>query len=42
MSEWWANLVLHLYGNHAMWIGQIRPIRAIMIRVTTNQTEELQ
>jgi len=42
MSEWWANFVLHLYGDETMWINQIRPIRATMIRVTVNPMETVQ
>jgi hypothetical protein len=42
MSEWWANFIMHLYGDHAMWIGQIRPIRAMLIRVTVNPMEIVQ
>jgi hypothetical protein len=39
MTEWHANLLLMFYGDSLFWIGQIRPIRAIMIRVSQPFTQ---
>jgi hypothetical protein len=35
MTEWYANWMLHLYGDALMWHGQARPVRAILIPVST-------
>lgn len=39
MPEWHANLMLFFYGDSLFWIGQIRPVRAMMIRVSQPFTQ---
>jgi hypothetical protein len=35
MNEYWSNWTLLLYGDPEMWHGQARPVRAILIPVST-------